>query len=451
MSHPSGSKALFKKLIPLVLAKLESQEAARLQLSGETSDFIRFNHGRIRHSHSTDQVQIKLIWQKSRRELQFTFTLNQDLKQILQLIEDFLTQSRLLVSALPEQQGFVAITGNLQEERQTPSQIPPLEYFLTEFPKTIAQDDLAGLVTRGFQYEGLANHLGEFLWFEAETFFIDYSLYEGRSASKGGISGAVFSESTWLQNLQQTRQNLEFLKKPRKKITPGAYRVYLAPAALYELIEKLKGWGLEYPSPLSLKKFKQGSSPFSDLIKGHRSLSEKFTLYENSSLGFVPSFNSLGEKVPENLPLIHKGQLKNMLVSTNSAHAYEVNSLNIDVAENILSPDVAPGSLCFNDILPKLEQGLYLSNLHYVNFSDLKTARVTGMTRYACYWVENGQIQSPIEDMRFDVSLYDVWGDNLLELTDFTIPFLSTDTYSHRNWGGARVPGALVQNFQFTL
>ena len=34
------------------------------------------------------------------------------------------------------------------------------------------------------------------------------------------------------------------------------------------------------------------------------------------------------------------------------------------------------------------------------------------MTRYACFWVEGGEVVGPIKDMRWDESLYDAWATN---------------------------------------
>ena len=39
------------------------------------------------------------------------------------------------------------------------------------------------------------------------------------------------------------------------------------------------------------------------------------------------------------------------------------------------------------------------------------------MTRFACFWVEEGQIVAPINVMRFDETLYRVLGENLIDLT----------------------------------
>lgn len=67
---------------------------------------------------------------------------------------------------------------------------------------------------------------------------------------------------------------------------------------------------------------------------------------------------------------------------------------------------MAGGSLEQARILEALDTGLYIGNLWYLNYSDMPAARLTGMTRFATFWVENGQIRAPVSTMRFDDSLY---------------------------------------------
>jgi predicted Zn-dependent protease len=101
--------------------------------------------------------------------------------------------------------------------------------------------------------------------------------------------------------------------------------------------------------------------------------------------------------------------------------------------------------------LAQLDTGLYLSNLHYLNWSDRVGGRITGMTRYACFWVEQGEIVAPIQDLRFDDSLYTFLGENLEGVTDFQSFIAEVDTYEARSLGGALVPGMLIRDFTFTL
>ena len=113
--------------------------------------------------------------------------------------------------------------------------------------------------------------------------------------------------------------------------------------------------------------------------------------------------------------------------------------------------DMAAGDLAEADILKRLDTGLYISNLWYLNFSDRTNGRITGMTRFATLWVENGEIVAPVNVMRFDETLFRVLGDNLEALTAERDFILSSDTYFRRSTDSARLPGALVRDFTFTL
>ncbi|MNL47820.1 hypothetical protein D3C87_1706290 [compost metagenome] len=73
------------------------------------------------------------------------------------------------------------------------------------------------------------------------------------------------------------------------------------------------------------------------------------------------------------------------------------------------------------------------------------------MTRYACFWVENGEITAPIADLRFDESLFECFGENLVAVTEFQEVDPAVGTYDSRSFGGKKVPGMLIKDFKFTL
>ena len=58
---------------------------------------------------------------------------------------------------------------------------------------------------------------------------------------------------------------------------------------------------------------------------------------------------------------------------------------------------MASGDLNQEKVLSQLDKGLFLSNIHYLNWSDNPGGRITGLTRYACFWVDGGEILAPIE------------------------------------------------------
>jgi hypothetical protein len=53
--------------------------------------------------------------------------------------------------------------------------------------------------------------------------------------------------------------------------------------------------------------------------------------------------------------------------------------------------------------------------------------------------------------MRFDESVYRMFGENLLGLTAERDFILDTSTYHRRSTGSSRLPGALVEDFHLTL
>jgi predicted Zn-dependent protease len=96
-----------------------------------------------------------------------------------------------------------------------------------------------------------------------------------------------------------------------------------------------------------------------------------------------------------------------------------------------------------------LGTGLYISNLWYLNYSDQPAARLTGMTRFATFWVEDGEIKAPVSTMRFDDSVYQLLGSQLEALTAER-ELLSASTYSQRNTASNLLPGALVKRLTLT-
>ena len=87
-----------------------------------------------------------------------------------------------------------------------------------------------------------------------------------------------------------------------------------------------------------------------------------------------------GEISDIELPLIIDGALKNTLISTRTANEYNLSTNFASQGEYLRSPVMKEGLVEEQDILKELNTGVYLSNLHYLNWSDQLGGRVTGMT-----------------------------------------------------------------------
>jgi predicted Zn-dependent protease len=309
-----------------------------------------------------------------------------------------------------------------------------------------AHVDLAGLLTSGTVVRGSINSKGQNHWFKTQSFSLDYSLYNPRQkAVKSLYAGTTFDAKSLKHNIEESILKLELLNRDVKKMERGAYRIYLAPSAVSELTSTLS-WG-----GVSMSAHQRGQGSLKELWKGEKKLSSKFTLSENFETNLSPRFNDLGEVAPMNLNLIEKGEFKNFLTSTRTSNEFKVPTNYSSEWENLRSAEIATGSLKESDILKTIGEGLYISDLHYLNWSDRESARITGMTRYACFYVKDGELVSPIEDLRFDESYYNIFGTGLVDLTAESYIIPNTGSYFERDIGGMKVPGVIVSDFKFTL
>ncbi len=441
----SDLKNYLQQFSERIFNELKSNEDLSLNLHSEESEFVRFNHSKVRQNTTLNQHELTFVYQCDQRQYRFTTSLSLVLENDLKLAAIKLQEIREQLPKTDVNPKFTQMENHgvsavyKKSERPNTTQITELVH------EAFSDSDLAGLWCSGPLRQASLNSKGQFHFFENDSFFLDYSLYNGPRAASGFFSDAKWNEKTFLNKAQQTKNTLSLLSKPEVKVKPGAYRTYLEPMAVSELM------GMFYWRSLSRSQYEQGYAPLKKLNEKEKLFSKEFTLLDNNLLGLDSHFNSLGEKVPDQINVIENGELKNFLISTATAKEYNLVSNQAEPHEMLRSPEIRAGTLDEKSILKTLDQGLYLSNLHYINWSDPQTARITGMTRFACFWVEKGEIVGPIQDLRFDDTLYNIWGDKLLGLTQTQETFVNTSTYQKRDKGGMKVPGALLSEFNFTL
>ena len=455
-------------------------ELVSLNLHYEDTLFVRFNQGLVRQNTHVLQPDLTILYQcqivteianpvttastttapvLSTKEIKMTINLSghENFDNDFQALQLALQKCRQMAPQLPTIAFPTVIQNNGQSNNQdlnakaAKMSLPSYETYLHDITECLEPSnlDLAGFLTSGKIIIANKNSLGQDHWFATENFFFDYSLYTVNAAKenksiKGCYSGLTWDKNILKQKIEMAAQQLTVLQKASKSIQTGKYRVYLAPAAVAEIMDLIRwGFGYEY--------YKDGNSPFKDLYEKNKSFSPLFHLQENFSLGFGPRFNSLGEISSEQIPLIQNGQMKNLLVSSRSALEYKLESNQADVYECMRAPEISPGALSTTDIFSELGTGIYINNLHYLNYSDVPSAKITGMTRYACFWVQDGQIEAPIQDMRFDASLYDIFGSDLVAITSHAEVAPDVLTYDQRAVGASKTPGMIIKNFPITL
>ena len=438
-------RAHFDAVVDAVLGALAGDEAATLNLSAEETLFVRFNSNQVRQNTNVEQISMALQLQGAGRTAEMSRTLSGQTDADCAAMLALLAQCRAELAVLPPDLHQVPMDNHGSSDETFRGQLLAPDAVVGAVVGPAQGCDMAGLYAAGSSIRANRNSKGQRHWFATQTFFMDYSLYNGSRAVKGSYAGSDWKHEEWAANLAHSKHLLALMDKPLQSVKPGQYRTYLAPRAVADLVGMM-GW-----NALSGSAWKQGRSPFKKLADKESHLSPLLNVTENFGLGLTPRFNGLGEVSEPAVPLIAAGELATLLVSSRTSKEFGLAANGASESEAPRALDVAPGSLEEKDVLQQLGTGLYLSNLHYLNWSDPVSARVTGMTRYACFWVEDGEIVGPIKDMRWDESLYDALGDKLIALTTHTAIDPAVDTYFQRALGGSRTPGALIDNFTFTL
>jgi len=439
-------KELFFDLVDFAVARLSGSEVLLANFSGEESDFVRFNRGRVRQPMSVQQAYLSLALIEGKRHDSTTVALASDGEQDRAAIAQAIETMRSDLPSLPEDPYLLYSTEPKSSESVRRGRLPTPTQAIDDVVRAASDLDLVGILGSGPVYRGFANSFGQRNWHAVDSFLFDWSVYHATDkAVKCNFSGAEWDGAEVVRRINAAREQLAHLAKPARTIEPGEYRAYLTPAALDELLWLLN-WG-----GVSAKEQRTQQSVLQHLVDGETQLSPQITLREHTARGLAPAFDDAGFARPDAIELIRAGRHAGSLVSPRTAQEYGLPPNGADEGESMQSMELAVGELPQADALAALDDGIYVGNFHYLNFSDRPSCRVTGLTRFATFWVEKGRIAAPLNVMRFDDTLYRMLGSRLENLTRESEWILNAGTYGQRSVETSRVPGALLSALTLTL
>ncbi len=446
---PATMEAYFHELADALDGMVHAGETGLAWLAAESTDFVRMNRGKVRQPGSVVQryLDVGLVSgaRQATRQLSLSGELAADRERIAAAVGEIRTtlpeladDPHLLIATVP--QSSRAVRGGPLADAE-------------EIVATVLADadglDLVGLYAGGPIYRGFANSLGQRNWHEATAFNLQWSLYHrADKAVKSGLSGFTWDAGAFAAKMNEARAQLSDIAKPPKTLAPGNYRVYLTPSA-FEEVGSMLCWGGFSARALATKQSSLARMR-GDGTDG-LALDPRVTMTEATADGVAPGFQAEGFARPARVPLIEAGRLVGALCSPRTAREFSLEANGASGHEGPESLAMAGGTLAAADALAALGTGIYAGNLHYLNYSDRPAGRMTGMTRFATFWVENGKIVAPIDVLRFDDTIYRMLGANLEALTAETELLLASDSYHERALASMRLPGVLLSEMTFTL
>jgi PmbA protein len=115
-----------------------------------------------------------------------------------------------------------------------------------------------------------------------------------------------------------------------------------------------------------------------------------------------------------------------------------------------LALSVAPGDAdSVDELVERIEDGIYVTRLHYLSIVNPREGIVTGMTRDGTFRIRDGKVAEPLVNLRFTVAVPEFLAD-VPGLTSASKLVNLTGFYGDRYVFGALVPGIASARFNVT-
>lgn len=284
---------------------------------------------------------------------------------------------------------------------------------------------MAGHFRSGWGFGAIANSAGVFGYHRSSSVGYTSSVMSGDSSGWAESSGHSLAQVDPTQ-ATETAANKALLSQEPREIEPGGYTVILEPAAVAEYLSYLF-------YSMNAKAAHEGRSAFTGK-EGTKLGVDALHIHSDPQNTECPATPFFGNGIPTKpIDWIKDGVLKNLSYSRywaqHTEHPYTGGPTNFLM-------DGTEASL--DDLIATVDKGLLITRFWYIRFVDPMKLLLTGMTRDGLFWIENGQVQHGVKNLRFNESPLEV----IANIEMFGKP--------QRVHGDCVVPPLKVKNFRFT-
>lgn len=238
-------------------------------------------------------------------------------------------------------------------------------------------------------------------------------------------------------------------KESPKGIEPGEYEVILEPYATSEFLSFLGYLGFHALAVQEERSFLCNNF-------GKRMVDEKVTIYDD---GLAP------EGLP--VPFDFEGVPKRKVIFFERGIAKEITYDSFTAGRegkestgHALIPPNTEGPIPINlfmeggdssleEMVKSVKKGIYVTRFHYTNVVEPIKAVITGMTRDGTFLIENGEIKSPLKNLRFTDSILRAL-NNVTAISKERRVCSEGTVYSRRFITGVVAPAIKLSGFNFS-
>lgn len=361
-------------------------------------------------------------------------------------LEKVVRRSEELAQLAPENPEFVSFLGpqTYQESKtfvQTTASITPKQRAdLVAQSLQVAKDGkavAAGYLEDSIGYSAMMNSKGLFAYNTATgtNFSVTVRTEDGKGS---GYATRGYNDITKLDTKTATQIATQkaVSSVTAKAIEPGKYTVILEPAAAAVLLERII-FGLDARTADEGRSFL--SKPGGTTRLGEKMVDERVNIYSDPWHPDLPTSSWSGDGRPqEKTSWIEKGVVKNLTYSRYWAEKKGVKA--IPFPDGII---MEGGTKSLDELIKGTKKGVLVTRLWYIRDVDPQSLLLTGLTRDGTFYIENGKIQYPIKNFRFNESPV-IMLNNLEELgkVERTVSVESNANYL--------LPPMKIRDFTFT-
>ncbi len=182
-----------------------------------------------------------------------------------------------------------------------------------------------------------------------------------------------------------------------KAIEPGKYTVILEPLAASDLLSTMFG-GFDARSADEGRSYMSKKGGGTRL--GEQLFDDKVTIYSDPLNPDLPFSTFSGDGRPNNKTVwVDKGVVKKLGYSR-----YWAQNKGVEAQPMANRMIMEGGNSTLANMIKGTEKGILVTRFWYIRFVDPQTLLLTGLTRDGTFYIENGKIQFPIKNFRFNES-----------------------------------------------
>ena len=233
------------------------------------------------------------------------------------------------------------------------------------------------------------------------------------------------------------------------ELEPGTHGAVLEPYAFSELL-----WYFGFSS-LGALAFLEGRSYLSGRL-GERLFHESFTLHDDGldARGLPKAFDLEGAP-KQRVTLVEAGVAKDVVWDrrtakraadgrTSTGHALAAPAQGFGPLPLNLS--VGGGEATRDELVEQVQEGVYVTRLHYLGVVDPREGIITGMTRDGTFRIDGGKVTKPLVNLRFTTSFPELV-QKLVGLGNDVELVNRSDFYDERYPFGTLVPTVATEAF----